>query len=444
MQCVSNILELPSCFSGAKQQHRIPGSFCGCTRSSIKQFESSWDVSGEVQICITVKQIPDKGATRQYWIYLVGELCTEEIQTPIQSLHDLAGLIGRSVYQSLWQCFCLSLQWSIVLLALWMLAVSAMRLNPDLWLVKCSNEHSTTFNLMDQLKKDQFIQNCGSCMFLWYQMPDLSLNQRTRLRPPQLPCSHPSNELESSPEQQSVALAKHGDLWCLAVFRPVGDRLWQMTKGRQLLETVIWSFDSNGVAPVYIISCSSRKRLAWPWRSRLCMLLFGTLYFASILHKEVKITWICGPVLPQCSQEQDLSRRTWSRVKTSVVGDEPTNSTLLNSCTPQDFEGCWMWFYDVLWVCCTWHMLTYHSYMKDYRSIQSGTWGIDMIYRSKDKLNRSECLGWSCFKTLHTHVLSPWHRHRPSPHFERRFLPHFPKYVESIGRASATLSSVSW
>lgn len=41
----------------------------------------------------------------------------------------------------------------------------------------------------------------------------------------------------------------------------------------------------------------------------------------------------------------------------------------------------------------------------------------------------------------HTHVLSPWHRHRPSPHFERRFLPHFPKYVESIGRASATLSS---
>ena len=113
------------------------------------------------------KQIPDKGATRQYWIYLVGELCTEEIQTPIQSLHDLAGLIGRSVYQSLWQCFCLSLQWSIVLLALWMLAVSAMRLNPDLWLVKCSNEHSTTFNLMDQLKKDQFIQNCGSCMFLY-------------------------------------------------------------------------------------------------------------------------------------------------------------------------------------------------------------------------------------------------------------------------------------
>ena len=78
--------------------------------------------------------------------------------------------------------------------------------------------------------------------------------------------------------------------------------------------------------------------------------------------------------------------------------DEPTNSTLLNSCTPQDFEGCWMWFYDVLWVCCTWHMLTYHPYMKDYESIQSGTWGIDMIYRSKDKLNRSECLGWSCFK----------------------------------------------
>ena len=77
------------------------------------------------------------------------------------------------------------------------------------------------------------------------------------------------------------------------------------------------------------------------------MLLFGTLYFASILHKEVKITWICGPVLQKCSQEQDLSRRTWSRVKTSVVGDEPTNSTLLNSCTPQDFEGCWMWFYDV-------------------------------------------------------------------------------------------------
>ena len=89
-------------------------------------------------------------------------LCTEEIQTPIQSLHDLAGLIGRSVYQSLWQCFCLSLQWSIVLLALWMLAVSAMRLNPDLWQVKCSNEHSSTFNLMNQLTKDQFIQNCGS------------------------------------------------------------------------------------------------------------------------------------------------------------------------------------------------------------------------------------------------------------------------------------------
>ena len=74
------LLELFSCFSGAKQQHRIPGSFRGCTRSSIKQLESSWDVSGEVQICITVKQIPDKGATRQYWIYAV-ELCTKEIQT---------------------------------------------------------------------------------------------------------------------------------------------------------------------------------------------------------------------------------------------------------------------------------------------------------------------------------------------------------------------------